>query len=207
MYYLALGDSVSIDDFKETAASGAASQLARLIGASRFENLAQGGWTTNRVIDGLADVSGKPDLATLTIGGNDLLELGYAAGKTGPSSPDEAIRPVLANLTLLGARLAGFGCPVIMNTVYDPTDGDDALVREELDMPPDWRVAYDGVNAAIKRVATVHGFLLADLQTLFAGHGIASAEPWFVIKIDPNLAGATAIAREWHRLFVAKHII
>ena len=35
MNYLALGDSISIDDYTEVAGGGAASQFARLIGATR----------------------------------------------------------------------------------------------------------------------------------------------------------------------------
>jgi hypothetical protein len=43
-----------------------------------------------------------------------------------------------------------------------------------------------------------HGFLLADLERLFHGHGTASNEPWFVQVIEPNLAGATAVAEHWY---------
>jgi len=37
-----------------------------------------------------------------------------------------------------------------------------------------------------------HGFLVADLERLFHGHGVGPNEPWFVQVIEPNLAGATA---------------
>jgi hypothetical protein len=50
------------------------------------------------------------------------------------------------------------------------------------------------------RLAREHGFLLADLERLFHGHGVASPEPWFVNVIEPNLAGATAVAEHWHQL-------
>ena len=43
MNYLALGDSISIDDYTGQAGGGAASQFARLIGATRFENLTMNG--------------------------------------------------------------------------------------------------------------------------------------------------------------------
>jgi hypothetical protein len=69
---------------------------------------------------------------------------------------------------------------------------------------------------------TTHGVLTdmarapaaADIVTLSAGgndllggeppreilrHGVASNEPWFVNVIEPNLAGATAIAEQWHQ--------
>ncbi len=38
---------------------------------------------------------------------------------------------------------------------------------------------------------------------LFQGHGLASPEPWFVQVIEPNLAGATAIAEHWHDLLAS----
>jgi hypothetical protein len=42
--------------------------------------------------------------------------------------------------------------------------------------------------------------MLSDLQALFRGHGIVSTEPWIVMQIEPNYAGATAIARQWREL-------
>ena len=50
------------------------------------------------------------------------------------------------------------------------------------------------------QVANEHSFLLADLELLFHGHGVASSEPWFVQVIEPNLAGATATAEYWYEL-------
>jgi hypothetical protein len=55
----------------------------------------------------------------------------------------------------------------------------------------------------ITKLANQHGFLLGDLERLFQGHGLASAEPWFVEVIEPNLAGATAIAEHWHELLAS----
>jgi len=39
------------------------------------------------------------------------------------------------------------------------------------------------------------GTYIAVGDSISRGHGIASPEPWFVLEIEPNLAGATAIAR------------
>jgi hypothetical protein len=49
-----------------------------------------------------------------------------------------------------------------------------------------------------------HGFLLVDLERLFHGHGTASNEPWFVQVIEPNLAGATAVAEHWYELLTSQ---
>jgi hypothetical protein len=53
------------------------------------------------------------------------------------------------------------------------------------------------------KLAQEYGFLLADLEQLFHGHGLASEEPWYVQVIEPNLAGATAIAEHWYELLTA----
>jgi len=47
-------------------------------------------------------------------------------------------------------------------------------------------------------------FLLADLERLFHEHGVTSDEPWFVNVIEPNLAGATAIAEHWYELLTSQ---
>jgi HTH-like domain len=62
-----------------------------------------------------------------------------------------------------------------------------------------WRARPD-----IGKLADKRGFLLADLARLFHGHGVASNTPWFVQVIDPNLAGATAIAEHWHELLTSR---
>ncbi|MHB9108914.1 MAG: SGNH/GDSL hydrolase family protein [Armatimonadota bacterium] len=188
--YLALGDSVSIDSYTGVPGGGAASQFARLIGADEVQDLAYDGCTTAGVLDTLELVSLRPDVVTLTAGGNDLL-IG-------------AVRELPGNLEKIAGRLAAFECPVILNTIYDPTDGDDRLL-DELGLPPAMRPVYERINDGIRTLARRHGFLLADLQALFHGHGIASPDNWIILRIEPNLAGATAIAREWFRLFQHAH--
>ena len=62
------------------------------------------------------------------------------------------------------------------------------------------RRRLNAVNGGIVTLARERGFLLADLERLFSGHGVGSNEPWFVDVIEPNLAGATAIAEHWYEL-------
>lgn len=186
LHYLALGDSISIDDYTGMPGGGAVSQFARLIGADEVQDLTYDGCTTAGVLEALMLASLRPDVVTLTAGGNDLL-----MGMGGD---------LLGNLAKIAKRLAGFECPVIMNTIYDPTDGDDRLLGE-LGLPPATRPVYERVNDGIRVLARQHGFLLADLPRLFHGHGIGSRESWIVLQIEPNLAGATAIAREWYRQY------
>jgi lysophospholipase L1-like esterase len=188
--YVALGDSISIDDYTGVAGGGAPAQLARTLGADLVD-LTRDGNTTHGT---LADLSGAPaaaDLVTLTAGGNDLL-----AG--------DLPRGILRRLDQIAERIEPLGARVIVNTVYDPSDGDNEVGRRELGLSRlaalELRRRLNALNGGIRKLAAERGFLLADLERLFHGHGVASDEPWFVQVIEPNLAGATAIAQHWYEL-------
>lgn len=203
MNYLALGDSISIDDYTGVDEGGAISQLARLIRAAQIENLAWDGQTTDSVLAALERVTVRPDVVTLTAGGNDFLHAAFRHTLPPNAAPDAwrtMMDAPLANLRQIAARLAMFQCPVIMNTVYDPTDGDNAL-GAQIGISVEARQAFDTLNEGIKIIAREHGFLLADLQTLFRGHGINTRHSWVIMNIEPNYEGATAIALCRHRLF------
>jgi hypothetical protein len=62
----------------------------------------------------------------------------------------------------------------------------------------------NAADGGIRRLARERGFLLQDLERLFHGHGVASNEPWFVNIIEPNFAGATAIAEHWYELLTSR---
>ncbi len=186
MHYAALGDSISIDDYTGRAGGGAASQLARLLPATRFQDLTRDGNVAQGVLRDLDRLDGSPDVASLTVGGNNLL-LGEEPETTLPLI-ETAVR-----------RLKARAGRIILSTVYDPTDGDDTL-GESVGLARELRRRHQFLNAGIRRMAARHECLLADLEELFRGHGLQSAEPWYVLVIEPNLAGATAIAALWHRL-------
>ncbi len=201
MTYLALGDSISIDDCTEVEGGGAASQLAHLLQAEAFVDLTRDGRTTQGLLTDLdRDDLPRPDCMTVTIGGNDLLA-GYFRRTAGDRNSVDGTTLVrlFENLEAIGDQLARMRCPVVLNTIYDPTDGDDAHAAE-IDLPPSARLGLTATNAAIRRIAAERGFLLCDLEALFFGHGCWSDDPWIVMHIEPNLAGATAIARAWHDL-------
>jgi len=203
MNYLALGDSISIDDYTGVPQGGAVSQFARLIGAQQVEDLTCNGCTTIDVLESLPGVTLPPDIVTLTAGGNDFLMGGSELLFPGASPAGGWAQVVDAPLQTLGAiarRLAAFRCTVIMNTVYDPTDGNDA-VAAQYGLPPEARQAFNALNAGIKEIASRHGFLCADLEALFHGHGALASDPWIVQMIEPNYAGATAIAGHWYDLY------
>ncbi len=139
---------------------------------------------------------------TLTAGGNDFLQGAWSAFN-GQGDWSAVSGQALANLDELASRLAAFGCPVIISTIYDPTDGDNSRLTS-FGMAPaiagQARTAFIAINNGIRDLAARQGFRLCDLEKLFHGHAEASPDPWIVSQIEPNLAGATAIANEWHRL-------
>lgn len=199
--YLALGDSISIDDYTGVVGGGAASQFAKLIRAGEFHNLTRDGNTTDGVLESLNRLTMKPEVVTVTAGGNDfLLAASWGADPRHNDGRTALVERPLNNLGLIANSLQKWRCPIILNTIYDPTDGNDVL-GETLGISPSYRPAFYELNEGIRSLARTKGFLLADLHALFHGHGIDSAESWIVGQIEPNFLGATAIARHWFELF------
>ncbi len=192
--YVALGDSISIDAYTGVAGGGAASQLARRLGLD-IVDLTRDGNTTHGVLADLARAPAVADVVTLTAGGNDLL---------GGEFP----RAILRRLDQIADWIQQLGARVIVNTVYDPSDGDNELGRRELGLSRlaalELRRRLNALNGGIRKLAADQGFVLADLERLFHGHGVASHDPWFVHVIEPNLAGATAIAEHWYALLTSR---
>jgi lysophospholipase L1-like esterase len=192
--YLAVGDSMSIDDYTGVDGGGAVSQLARKL---RLEvvDLTVDGNTTHGVLADLARAPAAADVVTLTAGGNDLL---------GGELPGAILR----RLHEIAQRIEPLGSRVVVNTIYDPSDGDDEVGRRELGLSPlemiELRQRLNALNTGIAKLAAEHGFLLADIERLFHGHGVASDDTWYVQVIEPNLAGATAIAEHWHELLTSR---
>jgi lysophospholipase L1-like esterase len=192
--YLALGDSISIDDYTGVHGGGAPSQLARRLGLELVD-LTSDGNTTQGVLADLTRAPAAADIVTLTAGGNDLL-LG------------DLPRAIMRRLDQIARRIQPLGARVVLNTVYDPSDGDNDVGRRELGLSRlaavELRRRLNAVNRGIVDLAREHSFLLADLERLFHGHGVASSDPWFVQVIEPNLAGASAIAEHWHELLTTE---
>lgn len=174
------------------------------VGVRRRSSRASSASTWSTSLDGntthgvLADLDRAPaaaDVVTLTAGGNDLL---------GGDLP----REILRRLHQIAKRIQSVGARVLVNTVYDPSDGDDSVVRHELDLSClatiELRRRLDAVNGGIAKLAREYDFLLADLERVFHGHGVRSSEPWFVNVIEPNLGGATAIAEHWYELLKSR---
>jgi lysophospholipase L1-like esterase len=191
--YLALGDSISIDDYTGVRGGGAPSQLARKLGLDLVDLTCDGN-TTQGVLTDLARAPAAATVVTLTAGGNDLLV-------------GDLPRAILRRLHQIAEPIQPLGARVVVNTVYDPSDGDNEAGRREMGLSRfaaiELRRRLNAVNEGIVKLAREHGFLLADLEQLFHGHGVASDDSWFVQIIEPNLAGATAMAERWYELLTS----
>lgn len=174
--YLALGDSLSIDDYTGAVGGGAASQFGRMLGSD---------WTfVDRTYDGcrMAGVprDGRGNIITLTIGGNDLLW-----------NRERYLRDGLScfareHLVLLRAiRDANQESIFVVGDVYAPAM---KLSREE-------RLGLAQANAAIRKNCGIARATLAPIHDTFQGH----EADFLCFAIEPTLKGATAIAELFRR--------
>jgi lysophospholipase L1-like esterase len=229
--YAALGDSMSIDDYAGGPGRGAASLLWRNRDedfpawagrdltardpTARLLLLASDGATSATVageqLGRLHRLGVIPTVATVTMGGNDLL-----AGYGDAGAARRAIKTVIDNgqRLLAGLRdLMGPAAPIVVATVYDPSDGSGDAGR--LGLPP-WPEALEllaELNRGLGALAQDHQALVADLHSRFLGHGLAAGDPtqpaarppdrglWYCGLIEPNAWGASEIrASFWETL-------
>ena len=176
--YLALGDSMSIDDYTGVPGGGAVSRFFRHLGPD---------WTLiDRTADGCTidavPTADRGDLITLTIGGNDALGVIDRIAEQDVRQILRSHRSLLEKIRANNPR----ACFIVGNT-YTP----------DFPLPRSLRALLDLLNRGIaENVRRVDG-RLADIYGAFEGH----TQEWLVQQIEPNLAGATAISE----LFVEQH--
>jgi hypothetical protein len=178
--YLALGDSMSIDDYTGVVGGGAVRQFHAALG-SEWE-------LDDRTRDGCCiggvPLDGHGDVITLTIGGNDLL-----------ANADRWVRDGLAEFAAAHAELldcvraANPTAAFIVGDVYEPAAPLSSAQVERLDE------ANTIIRANCKRV----GAVLAPIHDAFRSH---EAE-YLCLGIEPTLAGAKAIASLFEDAFQA----
>ena len=223
--YVALGDSISIDDYAGGPGRGGASLLAR----NRDEDfpawsrhdlalplhlLATDGATSQTLLEHqlprLERSDERPSVVTVTIGGNDVL------GRYGDTAG--AIRAADAAVARTGDALDRLirlvpDARIVVGTVYDPSDGTGDAASVGL---PPWPEVVDvlgHVNAALRQLAEQHGADVAEIHGKFLGHGLAAGDPgqtqaqptdrdlWYCNVIEPNAWGASAVrAAFWEAL-------
>jgi hypothetical protein len=100
----------------------------------------------------LADLAAAPeavDVVTLTAGGNDVL---------GGDLP----RVILRRLHQIARRIEPLGARVVVNTIYDPSDGDNQVGRRELGLSRlatiELRRRLNGVNGGIRKLVQIPPF-------------------------------------------------
>jgi lysophospholipase L1-like esterase len=130
--YVALGDSMSIDDYAGGPGRGAAGLLHRNRDADfpdwTGRDLASAGYTAQILArDGATSVdvlqrqlplvARPPAVVTITMGGNDLLA---AYGDTAAGAAAIARVAVVGDAVLARLRAIGGDCRIVVTTVYDP---------------------------------------------------------------------------------------
>jgi lysophospholipase L1-like esterase len=221
--YVALGDSISIDEYAGGPGRGGASLLfrnrdedfpawrGRDLATTRpelgFWLLAVDGGTTRTLLDlqlpALAAADVAPVLVTLTVGGNDLLA---AYGDTRAALAVVAVVRSRVGEALSRLRdLAPADTAVALGTVYDPSDGTGDAGRAGLPPWPDVVAVLADLNEALRAVAQQHAARVADVHGRFLGHGlergdVSQADPrpkdrelWYCDVIEPNAWGAGAV--------------
>ncbi|WP_075014994.1 GDSL-type esterase/lipase family protein [Geodermatophilus obscurus] len=222
-HYVALGDSISIDDYSGGPGRGGASLLHRnrdddfaewrgrdlltVDPDTTFSLLATDGATTRSLLEvqlpRLAALTRRPTIVTVTIGGNDLL------GAFGDTSAARKVilrvRNAVASALPVIDELLAPGGRIVLGTVYDPSDGTGDAAR--LGLPPwdDAVAVIAELNASLRSVAGEHGATVAEIAERFAGHGLLAGDPtrpearpaeralWFCHLIEPNAWGAGGV--------------
>jgi lysophospholipase L1-like esterase len=236
-YYVSLGDSMSIDAYAGGPGCGAPSLLLRnreedfpewrgrdlttTLPGARLIPLAMDGGTSSTVryaqIPRLREMNIRPSLVTLTMGGNDLLQsLGSdTAAQAAHRALEENGRAILTALR----DLCGPGVPILLGTVYDPSDGTGDTARLQIMA---WPTALEWIgrfNDTLRALADEHGATVADIHGAFLGHGLHVGSPaqpdprpanrdlYYCGVIEPNAWGASALRALWWRLLVERGVV
>jgi lysophospholipase L1-like esterase len=151
----------------------------------------------------LKEMNVRPDVVTLTMGGNDLLQTFGS-----PAAAHAARRALWDNghAALADLRtLVGSGAPILVGTIYDPSDGTGDAERLGIGSWPDAVAWIAQFNETLRALASEHGAFVADIHGRFLGHGLRAGQPaqadprpadrnlWYCGVIEPNAWGAGAI--------------
>ncbi len=164
--------------------------------------LAEDGATTfdfleSEVFSLLKEYQKEPIIVTLTLGGNDILQL--------INRSERDLSKDFGNVCLLYDRVIDLlsetfpRAVYILNSVYDPTDGSGVLPG--LADFADRLIWLHRLNEHIKANAQTNSALFADVYQHFLGHGLSAPldERWYWAPnpIEPSARGASEIRRLW----------
>lgn len=177
--YLALGDSMSIDDYTGVRGGGAVNQFYRVLGKN---------WLLDdRTFDGccIANVplNCRGDLITLTIGGNDLLWNREKYLREGVDDFQQRHAALLARIRQENPRAL-----FIVGDIYEPAM---PLTRAE-------RRGLAAANAAIHKNCQKVQAVVAPIHDAFDGR----SHRYLCLTIEPTLLGASAIANLFEEIYL-----
>jgi len=230
--YVALGDSMSIDDYAGGPGRGAASLLYRnhpdwpdfagsdlttLLPDLEFRILAFDGATSEGVLaveaPALRSLPKVPRVVTLTVGGNDLLTyFGIGRGEAGRAAGHlrSRLERILAGCL---EAVAGAGCVAVGN-IYDPTDGTGSIPGSGFPVWSDSLAVLARFNEAIAEVASEFPVQFVDIHRHFLGHGVRALDPtfgqyhagdptvWYTQLVEPNARGAHELRKLFWQAFL-----
>ncbi|HVE90593.1 MAG TPA: GDSL-type esterase/lipase family protein [Burkholderiaceae bacterium] len=224
--YVALGDSMSISEYPNIDAASRYGRHFKDLGAAallfrnddelfpefagrdlksrrvnfEFVDLATDGATLPTVMSQLGGIGDSAEIITLTVGGNDMLSVVCSA----PSAANgiaAAIEKIADAYEALVSRIraAAQEALLILNTVYDPSDGTGRLTGTNERLPIEHLPIF---NDRVRGVAAAtHGAVLADVHSHFLGHGMTApaGSRWYWTEsiIEPGITGASEIRRLW----------
>jgi lysophospholipase L1-like esterase len=211
--YLALGDSIAAGIATSAPQSrGYPAKLRDFMQAERLTspipgaiqliNLAEPGETTESFLnDGQLDAARDRINATdgqelrtitLTIGGNDILNLWDMPSDERQQEFDAFTESFESLIDTLADELTGMETDVVVTTYYDLTEGD-----SEVQGSDSWWLAE--ANRVITETSESAGFSVVDLAEVFDGRIMELT--WFPADVHPNNPGHQAIARAiWQTL-------
>ena len=178
--------------------------LASLAPSARVVDVTMDGALLPDVVE--AQLAGVPEyrgpaLATLTVGGNDLL-MAYGNSRSMRAlerAAGEIAREYERCIALIRKRLTG--ALLVLTTVYDPSDGTGFIPGFHESGPGLPIHLLDRLNDHIRRLAAGPGTALADVHAHFLGHGARApaADRWYWAPsmIEPGARGASEIRALW----------
>lgn len=180
--------------------------LSSLVPGIEYENLASDAATVGEVFgEQLASLpeGDERSLITLTVGGNDLMSA--YGNRPRPALLDRIVGDIIEAYDFLVAAVRGRtgGGPLVLATVYDPSDGTGRIPGVYDELPPLPLDALGRFNTHVRKLARgTPGVLLADIHAHFLGHGVSAPEAdrwyWRRSLIEPNARGASEIRRMWY---------
>ena len=207
--YLALGDSIAAGLVTSLPRDRGFAWLVRdLIERSdtaagtpatvTLDNLAVPGETTTSFLNGDQLKRAQSDIAaikarggvlrtiTVTLGGNDLLNLAGASQAARQAGLDSFKTDYPAALGAIKAALGDQKPDLVVTTYYDLSEGDPTQQGSDA-----WWVSQ--FNQVIRQTAAADGAKVADLEPAFRGH--IAAWTWYPSDVHPNNAGQAEIAQ------------